>query len=305
MRRGEAGSRYPTDMGVPPMNIRARLGLLAAIVLLAVAVLLAGGSAGGGVSPVAEAAEATSHQHGAQVAISGSIDLGQASGPISLSGGGYFNFGSTEGELTMAMNGLPEGIGVTSNGLSITELFKSGSLYMSSPAFDGKLPGGARWMKLDLSAFEQAVGVNPTSLTSGDSNPEEYLKLLTAGGATFSTAGEEVLRGVRTTRYNGTIDLLKAAEAEASNPALARSAYAAIANQTGLHSIPMSVWVDGHGLVRKLAMDMALDAGGAAVTMDFGAEYFSFGPTPTVHPPADSEVFDATQQALAQIPHAG
>ena len=32
----------------------------------------------------------------------------------------------------------------------MTELIKDDIVYMGSPLFEGKLPGGARWMKLDL-----------------------------------------------------------------------------------------------------------------------------------------------------------
>ena len=63
----------------------------------------------------------------------------------------------------------------------------------------------------------------------------------------------------------------------------------------------MDVWVDGHGLVRKLVIAFAIKQNGQPLSSNVQVEYFDFGPTATVTPPASSEVFDITGQSLAGL----
>ena len=274
------------------------LGGIAAIALAVVA-FGGGGTSSLGVGAVARAAETPSQVAGAQVAIDGSITAPGAT--MTMTGGGHMNFKAGEGELTLTIGGLPAAAQATLPGGSIemTELMKGGSLYMDSPLFAGKLPNGARWMKLDLASVGQAMGLNPSSMTSFGANPSQYLSYLKAAGGSMSVAGREAVRGVPTTRYSGQVNLLQAMEKQAgANVTQVREAFAKVQAELGGGTIPVEVWVDGAGMVRKEAITIDVSAAGQSVATKMDIEYFNFGSSSTVTAPAGSEVYDLTQQAL-------
>jgi hypothetical protein len=290
------------------MRIRSAVGIVAALGVLAtiIAVLLGSSPAGRTLDPVAKAADATTHAGGAQMSMTGSISLAGA-GPITFSGGGDFNFSAGEGRVALTMTGLPASAEAALHGesLTMTELFKAGSLYIASPLFADKLPGGAHWMKLDIARVGQALGLDPSSLMSGGVNPADYLNYLRGAGSAVSVVGHDTVRGVRTTHYATTVDLVKAAESQpGANRAQVRAALQKVLAEMGTSTVPVDVWIDRHDLVRRIEMAMGVGAGGQRAQTSFRAEYFNFGATTSVNAPSGGEVFDITQQSLAHLPGA-
>jgi hypothetical protein len=154
-------------------------------------------------------------------------------------------------------------------------------------------------MKLDLGRFGQALGFNLEQLAGGQSNPAQFLEYLKASGGAVATVGHEHVRGVATTRYRGEINLQKAADVvPSSNRDQLRKALAKLAEQTGVSGLPVEVWVDAQGLVRRMSLALSLPAGGESVQLHMRIDLFGFGATPTIAAPQQSEVFDATQTAL-------
>jgi hypothetical protein len=285
------------------MKARPVISLLCAVAALIAIVGAIGvsGPSGATLDPVARAAETTSQAGGAQMSLTGSVSVPNSTTPLTFTGEGHFNFSADEGQLTLTMGGFPASTQALLHGdsLTMTELFKAASLYMSSPLFAGKLPGGAHWMKLDLARVGQAMGLDPSSLTSGGANPAQYLAYLRAGGGTVSIVGHESVRGVATTHYAGTLDLLKAAEAQpGTNRTQARAAFGKLVAETGQRTLPVQVWVDSHDLVRRISMSLDASSNGRRAQTKVQAEYFGFGNTPTVDAPSGAEVFDITQQSL-------
>ncbi len=285
------------------MKARFSLLLLAAIAAIA-AVLIAtngGGGGGGALDPVAQAAETTTHVGGVQMSLQGSVTVPGVADQLTFSGQGSFNFKAHEGSLTLTMAGLPQSVTSQLGGASLqmTELFKSSSIYMSSPLLSDKLPGGARWMKLNLARVQQGLGLDPSSLTSGGANPTQYLQFLKSAGAKSQIVGHEVLRGVASTHYAAKVDLLKVAEAQGgANRSQLHEAFQKLTSETGLQSMPVDVWVDAHGLVRKLSVALSM---GQQIKTSIQSEFYDFGPTPSIRAPADFEVFDMTKQALQNM----
>lgn len=186
------------------------------------------------------------------------------------------------------------------------EIFKSGSIYIGSPLFAGTLPKGASWMRLDIARVQQSIGLDPSSLTNGGADPAAYLRYLIASGGASHLVSHDTLRGVSTSHYGGTVDLLKALEAQPSaDRNKLRAAFAKIAAQTGLRKLPVDVWIDSHGLVRKVSLKMSVGAGGQHGDVAIAVEYFDFGPTPSITAPPASEVFDATGQSLQGLSATG
>jgi hypothetical protein len=282
------------------MKPRIAFALLSVCAGLAPVLATTGCGTSATLDPVAHAADATTHAGGAQVAISGSVGVPGLGFSLTLSGHGQFNFSAHEGSLTLAISGLPPSaqakLGASS--LEMNELFKSGSVYVGSPLFAGKLPGGARWVRLDLARVGGALGLDPSSVMSGSADPSQFLSYLKASGG-VSPVGHDSVRGVPTTHYTGSLDLEKIAEGQpGSNRAQVRAAFQKVISQLGQKTIPVEVWIDAHQLVRKVAFALHLHPQGQALDAQFQAEYFSFGPTSSVTPPARSEVFDITQNAL-------
>lgn len=266
------------------------------------------GSSAATFDPVAQAADATTHSGGSRVAMSVTVQDPELGTPLTVTGNGSFNMARQEGALSFTVQGLPAAAlsQVPSGSLRIAELFKHGVVYVSSPLFDGKLPGGAKWMKLDLSKFESGLGIDVQQMTSGQSDPSQYLQFLRASGGTIKAVGHEPIRGTATTRYEGSIDLRKAAESlPSSDRAKLNEAMQKLISQSGVGSLPVAAWIDAHHLVRRMSLRIPLSAGGSTGAVTVVYELFGFGATPAVNPPASGETFDATKLSLQALSGGG
>jgi hypothetical protein len=291
--------------------IVARAMRLLAGIAAAIAIPLSTSGCGGSgatavLDPVAQAAQVTSHAGGAHIALSVQLSGAELPGSFTMSGQGYFNYSRLEGELSFDVSGLPASAGLPSGGLHMEEIFKSSAIYIGSPLFASKLPGGVRWMKVDLGQVGQAVGFNLQQLASGRSNPAQFLQYLRASGGAPAVVGHELVRGVATTRYHGEIDLSKLADVLHSTAiGQTRATLSKLISQVGTSKLPVDVWVDAHQLVRRIALTMSLPTGGSRAQMGMTIELFDFGPTPPVTAPAAGEVFDATHTALSALGGSG
>lgn len=251
----------------------------------------------GALDPVARAAETTIRAGGAQVTMTASGQvLGQT---LTMSGHGTVNLSDEEGEVFVSMSGLPSSVpGLTAGRLEMTALETGHAMYVGSPLFEGKLPAGARWLKIDLGRVAESLGLDPADITSGGEAPGRYLQLLRAAGS-VRDAGPAVVRGVPTTRYVATVDLRKAAEVlPAPDRAAAEGAISKLIAQIGTSSYPVEVWVDSHQMIRRIEMQMPLSTGGQHASMSLQEELFGFGPTPSITAPAASETYEAPVPSL-------
>jgi hypothetical protein len=68
-----------------------------------------------------------------------------------------------------------------------------------------------------------------------------------------------------------------------------QNALSQLRSSTNLHQLPMDVWVDGHHLVRRIAMSITLPApDGAGLQEAMTADIGDYGPQPQpTAPPAD------------------
>ena len=275
-----------------------RKALLAAI---ASSIAAAGcGSSSTVLDPVAQAAAVTSHAGGAHMAIAVDVQTPGLAQPVAMSGQGFFNYATQEGELTLDMDGLPAeaAASLPSGSLHMEEIFKASSVYVGSSLFAGKLPGGARWVKVDLGRVTQALGLNMQQL-AGQSNPAQFLQYLRATAGTVTPVGSELVRGVPTTHYRATVDLDRVADVVPSaDRGQLHAAISKLIARTGTSKIPVDAWVDAQRLVRRIAMSLQMGSGGGNVQLRVTIELFDFGATPPVSTPASSETFDATQTAL-------
>jgi hypothetical protein len=279
------------------MRIRALIALTAAAGAIAFAGSGCGTSSPAAIGPLANAAHVTAQAGGAHMQLTARIEASSIPGTVTMTGGGYFNYLAREGKMSLTLTGRSSALG-SAAAPTIEEIYKGGDVYIGSSLFAGRLPGGAKWMKLDVARVAQAAGIDPSQLLGGQSNPAEFLEYLKASGSSVTNVGTESVRGVPTTHYRGTVELgrvagvLSGANRNAVQKALA---------QLGASSLPVDVWVDSHKLVRRLGITLSAPAGGQNLQMQMEMELFSFGATPTVTAPSAAETFDATSTTLSGL----
>ena len=253
--------------------------LAAALAIVGVAVALLAPDHGNGIDPVANAAATTAQAGSAEFGMAGSVTAdGQT---IPLRGSGVVDLNNDRARMNFAMT-MP-GLG----DMNIEELMNGTTIYMRFPAqLMQRIPGGKEWMKLDLEALAKASGVDMKQLTqAGENNPTDALSALRAVGSSRKV-GQENIDGAPTTHYAATIDLAKAA-GSIPDKQQADSVKQLFAS-SGLKSVPVDVWIDRSGRVRREAIKYS--AGGAA--LDMTVSFTRFGVPVDTTPPPDDQVTD-------------
>jgi type IV pilus assembly protein PilA len=124
-------------------------------------------------------------------------------------------------------------------------------------------------------------------------DPTSYIDFLQGAADDVHVVGHDTLRGDATTHYRATLDLARALARTGDAPASRTVIRAAIA-LLGTRPIPVSVWVDGLGRLRKLTLsidlaDAAKQLGFArdvAPKIDATVELYDFGVPVAVQVPA-------------------
>ena len=283
---GEEGRPLALTPGLPYLGAMTRVLTIAAVgVGLFVAAVLAGlvGDRGGGpLDPVAKAADATASAGTVEIGMAGSVSA--AGQTIPLNGSGAIDAKHLRADLSFTTQ-IP-GAGQQ----TIEELMDGPVLYMKFPGLASQIPGGKQWVKLDLQAFGKKAGIDFNKLMQQSSggagtNPADMLRYLKAAGSS-QVVGHETIRGVPTTHYHATIDIGKALDriGDAQTEATLKQLYASM----GTTTMPVDVWVDKSGLVRREQMSFA----GNQFSMNMTIDFIRFGVPVDVNPPPDDQVVD-------------
>ena len=161
------------------------------------------------------------------------------------------------------------------------------TVYMRFALFSMLFGAPTEWIAITDAGDTDVFGELSGSSLGG---PEELLASLESIGS-VTVEGTEDVRGVKTTRYRALIDwdtALNALSAEdlATLPPEVLSG--------GFGDVPLNVWIDGDGLVRRVQMTIDLDdfagSGEQLGVMSMVVEYFGFGDTVVIEPPPANEV---------------
>jgi hypothetical protein len=235
--------------------------------------------AAGGAALIAEAAGKTAAAGSARVGTTVRItDPGL--GQVRFSGRGAFDFDRREGELALRLVEGDDG----GYGRSSQAVFQDTSAYYRLPS--GALPGGKRWIRLELQDVSDASSLGLGPLVQGSqADPSQHLLWLTALDPAVSRIAEEEVRGVRTTRYRAAVDLGRLERQAPPGKEAEWGAYVQMLRDgLGLEFIPVEVWVDDDGRVRRLQHELGFaDGRRAAVTTelsDFGVDVSAKAPPP-------------------------
>jgi hypothetical protein len=265
--------------------MRRLLGVLLACAVLPFAAGCgdAGDSVKSAVDPVAQAATNTANAGTVQLSMTGSVS---ASGiEIPLRSTGAFDLKNKRGhmEVTTSVPGKGD--------IKIEELLDGLVVYMRSDALTSNLPDGKHWIKLDLQKLGKSEGLDMNSaMSTGGSDPTQMLSYLNAASDSIDRIGTQVVRGTQTTHYHVVVDLLKiASTVPAAKQAAVRRTFRHEVELVGTHTIPIDVWIDSQGLVRREHFDISMHPATVTVPveMEMTIDFFDFGaPVHVVPPPA-------------------
>ena len=275
------------------------LGVRRALALLPLALLLVTAPGCGSqdaldLDPVANAASKTSEAGSSRVAFKTTM-VGDGE-TISFGGEGIFSYDEVHGSMTMDMSSLSGEDG------GRVEIRMLGTMvYMRIPeSLSAGLPQGKQWMAMDLGKSLDAAmlgGLDPSQLMQQD--PTQTLKLLRASSSDIEEAGKADVRGTETTRYTAMLDLKKSFEASADELGLteqqrqeARTVAEELKKQAGVEAVPIEVFVDDDGLLRRMVMKISFVTEGEKVSMEQLSDYYDFGVEVDVEAPPASQVFD-------------
>ncbi|MCC7078402.1 MAG: hypothetical protein IT198_14870 [Acidimicrobiia bacterium] len=183
-----------------------------------------------------------------------------------------------------------------------------GILYMRYPdslAAQMGLPPGAAWIKMDPATLTGLSAEQMESMSGQIQDPTQLLAFLEAAGADVEEAGTEEIDGFETTVYKATATLgaLMEEQSEAVEKVLGKGTVTEETLETMADvEIPMEVWVDGDGRVRRLRVQMDMSAamagasgqegGAGSLLVDLEENFTDFGVDVEVEPPPATETVD-------------
>jgi hypothetical protein len=259
---------------------------LVAVLLIAAAVLaytaLAGNGGGGSLNPVAQAAEKTARYPGGRMTMNGSITASQQPTPLQMSSNVVFNGDTGQARATFTASGPPP-----FGSVSATTVIAEDSLYVRSSELPASI--GAAWIKLPADSHE----ANQQDFTL--MNPAKQLAALESVSDGITVLGREPIRGRATTRYAANLSFDKEADLmTAFGDTKSADLLGKIADRSVSDSIPINVWVDSRGLVRRLAFTISTNAdSGGTVSFNMSMDFFDFGGSPHIAIPPADQVYEA------------
>jgi hypothetical protein len=168
----------------------------------------------------------------------------------------------------------------------ITEVIVGDKLYMKIPGSQAQT--GKPWVGIDLSELSKASGVDTESLRQGSQDdPAVNTRMLTAS-KDVRVLGSQMVGGVRTTHYKGTISLADGlAKLTAQQRAQAQKSF----TQLGVDRMNFDLWADAQQLPRRFVM---ATPAGAKVSTKMTMNYTAFNVPVSVTAPPKSQVADGS-----------
>jgi hypothetical protein len=245
------------------------VGLAVVVVVLAVFALeQAGGGGSDPLAAIAQAAEATQREPGGRALIHATLTASDSPEGVTEAGRVVFeNNGRARGTLLTR--------GHTTGRRAKVQVIADGTVsYASSDQVS--LPEGRKWAKVDFSSADSS-----SSLPAAG-GPKEGLKLLEQMDGAEET-GKEVVRGVATTRYRGTLPV---------------SEKEVLGVEVQILPPQVEVWIDARDRVRRMTVIITSSVEGeeGSTTTDMTMDFLSFGPVPKIELPKQDEIYDATNQ---------
>jgi hypothetical protein len=267
-------------------DIAMRRRLLASIVLPVLAFLAAGCGSGGSLALDPVASAATKTQQAGTYRFDFTANMSVLGMQLSFGGSGASDEVNRQLEMSMDFKDLlPPAL---TKGGSVAKIVLADTvMYMQMPFVAGELPNGKSWLKLDLGSMPTASGVNVGSF--GQVDPQQWLQQLLASNDT-KKIGTDSVQGEQMTHYATTVDPAKLENVPAGRRAAVRKAM----QQIGMKTIPVDVWVDGQGFLRREALSLTLGKALQSSKISMTFDLHDFGTAVDVTTPPADQVYDAT-----------
>jgi hypothetical protein len=223
---------------------------------------------------------------------------GSQAGALTFSGIGGYDSKQQETEFKLNLGSIPallSGLGVSGLPQIVDAVSQKTVVYLHLPKLAAQTGGaGKEWLSVDLSKL-------PKNLTSGLSigqlsKSASAIKGLTAlsSSITVHKVGKTTVRGSSTTHYRVTADTTKVVKALV--PKAQQAAALKSLKASGNTSLPIQVYVDGSGLVRRFQVTGKIKLQGSpALHLTVRVDLFDPGAKVDVTVPPASVTADATQ----------
>lgn len=199
---------------------------------------------------------------------------------VTVRGQGAFDYEASRGRLELDASSLLAGS-------RLEVRIVDSRVFVRVPAALAWIPGAKPWVAVGDKSLD-AYGLRELQ-----QDPGQLLGLLRASSTQVTKTGTAVVRGVETTRYVAQLELTKALEANADALGLTATERAALQSaaeefraRSTRQTLPIAVFVDDEGLVRRLTLR---DADGS-----ISVDLWDFGADVDVQAPPARDVTDAS-----------
>jgi hypothetical protein len=233
---------------------------------------------------LAQAAVSTADAGSAHMDMTMHMTLPQV-GDVTIDVQGVSDFATGDSQITMDMGALFDQLGASAlpgadKSFVVEMRVVDGTMYMHFPDFMAQFMGGKPWVSLSgADAVEGgASGLGPI----GQADPKQYLEYLAAVSSGVENVGTEKVGDIDTTKYHAVIEFGKALDQvpESTLDTLGLdeddlSQRLSALSQTVGAEMPVDVWIDGDGLLRKMHMDMEMTGMQMSIDMslhDYGVD---------------------------------
>jgi hypothetical protein len=234
---------------------------------------------------ISQAPAATQEERSALMSMEMAMTGGQQDVTVTAEGG--VDFANHRSTMTIHM-----GEEMAETGFTEMRLITDGTtLYLQMPNAE-QLGLPTAWMKMDLEAMSGMQGMGELQQMGND--PTKSMEMLQGVSDDVTEVGSEDIRGEPTTHYQATIDMDKALE---QMPEDARPYAQQQMDMLGTSTLPVEVWIDEAGRLRRQRIEMDLSqmaesSPGAPTRVVTTVEMFDFGADVDVEPPPADEVTD-------------
>jgi len=259
-------------------------GVLATLLVAALAFAWTEGGNEGSFNPIAQAAIRTEESPGARISFHGTVRKDSQTHSVTMSGEGAFNGQTRRSRITMTID--------TRTGDVKMQTVGSGTqLYLKSKLLRRGLPEGDDWL-----GFDAALGSDSEIPVSANSDPGAQLDLLRAASDEFERIGKKKVADIETTGYRSTFDPDSYAQYlrnEGSEKAAQQYERIGEVSRSRIEAV---TWIDAKGLVRQLRMTgHSQDPSSKdTTTTDITANYYDFGISPDIQLPDPNTIYDVT-----------